>query len=60
MNARTLKSTEQRQAEALCKSIRAEIKRLKKEGTREDAIRMLKGAGILNEDGKLAKPYRTK
>jgi hypothetical protein len=52
------KTSDQLQAEALTKSIRAEVKRLKREGTKEEAIKMLQGAGILNKVGKLAKHYR--
>jgi len=59
MNARTLKSTEQLQAEALGKSLRAEVKRFRAEGTKAEAIKILKRAGILTAGGKLAKPYRT-
>lgn len=58
MNARTLKSTEQLQAEALGKSIRAEVKRFKAHGTKAEAIQVLKRAGIVNARGKLTKHYK--
>jgi hypothetical protein len=48
MRASNYKSTDQLHAEALTKSIRAEGERIKREGTREEAIIMLKKAGILN------------
>ncbi len=54
----TYRTTEQVNAEKLTAAINAENKRLKREGTREDAINLLKAAGILTKSGNVAKPYR--
>ena len=58
MNVTRKKSAEQLQAERVSKTLRAEVKRLEKSGTRAEAVEILKGAGILDKGGNLAKPYR--
>lgn len=52
------KSTEQLQAERVTSSIKDETERLKKYGTKEEAESILKGTGILDQDGNLSEPYR--
>lgn len=59
MSTHFKKSAEQRQAERVSRSMRLEVKRLEKSGTKAEAVKVLKSAGILNKQGKLAKQYRT-
>lgn len=59
MKTHIKKSVEQRQAERISKSMRLEVKRFEETGTRAEAVKVLKGAGILNKQGRLAKQYRT-
>lgn len=51
-------SKEQIDTKKLIAYIKAENKRLKQIGTKDDAIILLKAAGILNKSGNIAKPYR--
>lgn len=52
------KRSDQVRAEALTKSIRAEVTRLKRVGTKEEAVKILKSAGIVDRNGNLTKRYR--
>lgn len=53
-----LKSQAQKDSENVTKFIRQETRRIKESGSREEAIKILKSAGIVDSHGKLTAQYR--